>query len=271
MFINLHLGIHKTASTFQQEQLLVEFSGAQNKKITYIPLETMRGGITKAIRSLSVKRIKREITPYTNTQKLIISDENIIGNAQEILSGNIYHNTNKTIEKIRQAMPESDTRIFISLRNSCDFMASIYCEYLRFYPFMEFRDYMRNHKIENIKWSEIFREAITKNSESSFSILNFDNYEKLKDKHLKELSFGAIQRVNPTIKASRKTLTEEAINLLSRSPKNSAKILKDLEETNYIHGQKFSPFTKKVKLESRLELRQDLYELSKYKNVNIID
>lgn len=271
MQINLHLGIHKTATTYQQDQLKLSKSFIlENHGVEYIPLTIMRQGITKAIRNDDSVTIKNILSPYTNSEKLIISDENITGSAQEVITGKIYQNTSGIIEKIRSSFPNARIEVFISIRNPCDFLASIYCEYLRHNRFIKFEQFIKKTGPDFFDWVNLFTNTFKAHSDIQFHILDFDNYEKNKDEHIKLLSFSTINKFDPMVEASRKTLTKECINILSNFPHMSNRILNTMESENYIYGNKFSPFCE-IERESYIkEYKIQLKSLKKIKNMAVI-
>lgn len=271
MQINLHLGIHKTATTYQQDQLnLCKDYLHTRHNVQYISLSTMRKGITQTIRNKSSHEIRTVLTPYINTDKLIISDENISGNAQEIITGRIYNNTSQVIKKIKEAFPNAKINVFVSVRNACDYLASIYCEYLRHNKFITFKEYTKNISPEYFDWNKLLKRSIEENKNINFYILNFDNYKNNKNRHINLLSFGIIKNFSPEIKASRKTLTNECISIISKFPYMSSKILNTMEQEEYVYGQKFSPFKEQERERHIENFESILQSLSIEKNVRLI-
>lgn len=252
---NLHIGIHKTATTYLQDQL--EASFINNNATLYIPRDEFRSLVAQ-------KKLREKIRTASAKQiKVVISDENILGHTH-FISGNknIYTNIEKRIRNIEKEMCTKKLNIFISLRNIATFLPSAYCEYLRHSPYISFNEFSKNIDIKNTSWYEIFRSTIKKNKKINFYIFKFEEFEQKKNKLIKKISFNEIKKFESNIKQSRQSFTNEEIKILS---KNHTLTLTEKEKE-----KKFNPYSKEDINYGLKSLDEDIRKLSFLSNVTII-
>ncbi|QEQ95874.1 hypothetical protein [Neptunomonas concharum] len=268
MEINLHLGIHKTATTYLQDQLTLSRDLLKNNGIQYFSLSEMRSGLTQAIRNKPLDVIQHILRETIQQEKVILSDENMIGNAGEIRKGINYKPISDVIGKIRQSLPESKVSVLISLRNPLEFLPSIYCEYLRHNNFVSYENYIANQK-DALNWEKLLTPVINSNRDINFLIFNFDNFRNNKKEILKAISFNSIDRYSNNINSSRATLSTKVIELLSNFPETSKELLTVIENLNYVFGDKFKPYSEQELRKSKEVYLSQLNNLSKLKNTEV--
>lgn len=249
---NLHIGLHKTATTYLQDQL--EASLKDHASILYIPRNEYR--------YLTKQRKKKEFFENISakTTKIIISDENILGHISSIYGNrNIYVNIEKRIRNIIKEINSEKLNIYISLRNIATFLPSVYCEYLRHCSYISYEDFSENIDIESISWYDIFEKIIKKHKKTNFYIFKFENFNKEKVNLIRKISFGEIESFNATIKKSRQSFTNQEIFDLSDNkiePKEKEK--------------KFAPYSQEKTKKCLDILDRDIEKLSSLENVTII-
>ena len=87
---------------------------------------------------------------------LLLSDENILGLAGDILGGVLYPYAENRIRRFCDQFSDRRIRLFLTLRAPAPFLASMYCEYLRHNPWRPFADYVRDFDIDGFSFAQIF-------------------------------------------------------------------------------------------------------------------
>jgi len=279
----LHLGAHKTATTYLQNTLWKNKSKLTENKIAYIPLNLMRSGITACI-------VKNDSTPQqfydlvksnlelNDYETLIISDENIIGGINDILTNkSIAPKIKLRLDKIVQAFGK-DHSIFcyFAVREYASYYASIYCECLRhlnryetFDTFIEGFDYLQ------FSWLNIINEFTNFIDADKINIYSFEYFIENEQTIFKALTNGRIDNFieYSETSGSRKTFRHKTIELLDHlSLRFNNQMLKNLINPvdkamlSINRNRKFIPFS-----ESELNYFSNKYnkDLEEIKNLDI--
>lgn len=150
MSFDLHIGAHKTATSFiqlvlrQNEDLLlknkifVPHHRYTRKEIT-IPVQLYayeRMGLnwktkyTKSELHIKVDQFFEGLTK-TGADHFILSDENFLGHCGHLVRGGFLYTRKKPfLSALKSALPEEPTRIFLAVRNYSDFFTAAYAQFL---------------------------------------------------------------------------------------------------------------------------------------------
>lgn len=156
--IHLHLGAHKTATTFLQNTLRINNSLLLEQGVFYVPLNRMRADgnkLTNSINSLikasrphsRLPEFRREIASVFDKKimegchTVLISDENMSAPLTAFLNGTAYVGMSNRYKFIREELG-ADLHVFFSVRDYPDFLSSIYVEILRHKPYLTFGDFI---------------------------------------------------------------------------------------------------------------------------------
>jgi len=144
MRLHLHLGAHKTATTHFQNVLELNRPLYSNYA-HYVSLDEFRKNVTTAIKFLNpvcCNEIDRYLDTLTkgDVQNLIISEENIIGEAKDIYRSRVlYYKLHKRINRLRDFIASfNDVTIWISIRSMDTFIPALYCESLLHFGYRGF-------------------------------------------------------------------------------------------------------------------------------------
>ncbi|CAA0124417.1 Uncharacterised protein [BD1-7 clade bacterium] len=141
--LHLHLGVHKTATTHLQQVLSI--NRGKQEEFVYIDNDSFRESFTHANRFVD-DRHAEAINAYLKTfvalksKRVLISEENIIGEPKDIFgSKDLYPRAAERLAKLGEFVSGFDTHtIWLSVRSMDTFLPSIYCEYLRHWPYKSF-------------------------------------------------------------------------------------------------------------------------------------
>lgn len=181
--IILHLGVHKTATTHIQSRLWNSREKLLNHGIQYIGLGQLREIMTSKLGGgHTASDIMTALTPYLDAEKLVISDENILGGTDMPESKKLYSGAGSRLKILLSALHQYEITAHITLRDYADYLISRYCESLRHYKFRNFNGYYRNTDFSTISWLDLLndiRVAGCKNlvvSDFNFAIRSNDDY-----------------------------------------------------------------------------------------------
>jgi hypothetical protein len=148
--MDLHLGVHKTATTYIQEVLRANSELLTRKKILVPHHRTTRRFLTipcqlKAYERIGQKR-KTRLTDLElqlivenffgsldvpNDANLLLSDENFLGHCGHVVrSGILYSRKVQFLTVLKEHLPEPPMRIFMCFRDYKDYFSSVYMQYL---------------------------------------------------------------------------------------------------------------------------------------------
>lgn len=141
--IRIHLGAHKTATTHLQDSLALKERELRNNGIFYLPREKFRERIKKACVERKLKRLwlpflKRAylsqllMSGCKRHEKLIISEENILGNCAEVCAIDPYYHTYPSFIRILSNL--APTTLYLSIRSFDKVFSGAYATALRFIP-----------------------------------------------------------------------------------------------------------------------------------------
>lgn len=246
--VHIHFGVHKTATTYIQENLeLIIDQGFHYTKLDDFRESLRESGYLNYLRSLDW------------SQKIVISDENMIGGNGTILTGALYPEFKAKANKFLTPFKNRNyVKVYISIRPMTSLLPSQYCEYLRRHPYFSYEEFTSKVHVEQLKWIDILHETIACNRDLSFYIFDFCKFAQSKDLFLSELSFGLKNKCDQSIERSRTSFTDKEISQLSNGEFTSNK------------DTKFDPHTEEEKNLSMLNFKNDLTMLAKIPNVTML-
>lgn len=262
--IALHLGAHKTATTYIQECLRQNITSLEKSSVCYIPLEKLRPSLTRSvIKGHFLRTHKRKYRKLLKTnRRLIISDENLIGGAKDLYkSGVLYPNLNKRLKRLRQQLPVANIEVYFCVRSYETYLPAMYCEYIRHNDFINFDEYLSSVDIDKISWVSVLDALASIYGRESLRVWRFDEFSSLEQAVFQSIGDNDIE-LNKQVDNVRPSPSARAISALEEASKEMrgdelSKLQKELEQT-YPKGKKYpkyDPFSdiEKQQLSSRFE------------------
>lgn len=192
--VHLHLGAHKTATTFIQDTLKSNNGILSSKGVHFLPLHEMRAknpvteksltgqilALSKSDRSRSqLPELRREILKgfqseqMQNCHTVLISDENLSLYLSGFFTRNAYSRLTYNFEHLREEIG-SKLKVFFSIRDYPDFLSSVYVEILRHHPYLSFGDFLTGlyDDLPNL-WTEAYGNLVRLFGEENVTIWDF--------------------------------------------------------------------------------------------------
>jgi hypothetical protein len=161
--IVLHVGAHKTATTYMQKKLAINRDLLASHGIHYDPLEVLRERFTPALNDISNARhdYLDDLRARIGRQDVVISEENIIGMPGDLIrKGAYYADAHERLRTLAKLVSVDRPEIFIALRDYSGFCVSMYSEYLRHREFMTFADYFAQYKRSRFTWMKVIDDIV---------------------------------------------------------------------------------------------------------------
>lgn len=170
MKIHVHLGAHKTATTFIQSQLFDNRELLSRSGIGIAGIAAVRRQFTGHFDRLSwIDPVSRPVTrPYLGRQleglldrgkqasTFILSDENLAGLiSMNYWSGGLYRRAGARTKLLDQLLASHDTRFFLSIRRYPDYLTSSWLQLATRGRAPSFEKYLRAFPPASRGWSEI--------------------------------------------------------------------------------------------------------------------
>lgn len=147
--VRLHVGAHKTATTYIQETLLINQAASAAAGVAYWPVHSVRNALRQAKTNASYPQKPGLKLPWTKSAEpsthvsnhlkslivdgyeVTISEENILGNPDDCYKGTFYRRAAKGLELLGEAVKDRPVEVMLAVRSYAPFLASMYSEALR--------------------------------------------------------------------------------------------------------------------------------------------
>lgn len=204
MKVHVHIGVHKTATTYIQARLASNLLKMNAYGIGYIPIWKFRASQWKTFTSINPDsfRLEDQLKHFFQRSQdlldtgqilgLIISDENLIGNCGGLLSsGRLFPAGPERLAHLRKLLGDHEVTLFCAIRSYDTFLASAYCEGLKtnkkYVSFGSFIDRLNTNLLNWPKMLQKFQSALRPERIVVWSYETFSNFE---DEIVEKLAFG---------------------------------------------------------------------------------
>lgn len=170
MRVNVHLGVHKTATTFIQAQLHDHRSMLAEGRIRYAGISAVRRSFTSlfdvlawtdrlgaaATRPLLARRLDALIRGQGRGDTFILSDENLLGLiSANYWTGRLYPGAHRRLRMLDSLLKGSEARYFLSIRRYPDYLTSSWLQLASRGRAPAFDRYLAKFRPGCRGWSEI--------------------------------------------------------------------------------------------------------------------
>lgn len=175
MEIVLHLGVHKTATTYLQSLLAKNLVPLERHSIGYAYPKTLRPlfaraprqkhGFQRAMRNSARAWALRQVIDTAQDlqrKRLIISEEQLLGSVRALFSGRgLYRNVAKELRGVVSALQEQPVKVLMAIRKYDTFYASAYGQVLTGWKYLPFDQELRTALLQDQRgWPDIIAELM---------------------------------------------------------------------------------------------------------------
>lgn len=178
MKVVLHIGAHKTATTYIQRRLAANEHILLPRGIAFVAPSEYRPALLRArsdalfLKDLRLAREHRQrkvltgllkAAEATNKRRFVLSEENLLGTPERILSGDwFYDRAGHNLRHVLQVCERRPVRVLFAIRNYADFFPSAYAEALKLNSFVPFDEKLRQFYLGMDRgWPDILAEIGT--------------------------------------------------------------------------------------------------------------
>lgn len=180
--ILMHIGAHKTATSYMQKKLALNVDLLARRGIHYDPLETFRKGFTPLLNEETTREndYVKLLNGKAKAMSLLISEENIMGVPGDLPREHKYYirarqRLARTAELFHTATPE----IFLSLREYAGFAVSMYSEYIRHQKYLPFAEYQTIFTASNFSWLSVVDEIFAAVPGARLTLWDFTDFRNI--------------------------------------------------------------------------------------------
>lgn len=226
MRIDLHLGVHKTATTHLQRHW---HQASRTLKITSScpSLNDVRAKLTPlcggpAPKAKDGEQPRRDAAAAwvnklgAKNGRVLLSDENFIGSCAQIFAQqSLYADALPRMLRLATTLVEHEVRVWLSLRDYGSFLRSAYCEVVRHSPYRPFREMYTGVGLDTRGWEHLVREVRQVFPKAEIRCWRYESLDKLRPSLSAEL-LGVPPKKVPVSdeQRDRKSLSRMAVRLL---------------------------------------------------------
>ncbi len=226
MKIHLHVGVHKTATSFMQARLKGNHAKLNRAGIGFMPLFPFRNTYVKDLMRFdpATFRLEDRMEDFfprgapAEVRGIIMSDENLLGLCGTMLnSGKIYSGVRARLAQLRRLLAGHEVTLFCAVRRYDAFLASAYCEGLRTNPrYINFEDFSNRVNWKAINWVTLLNRFETGLRPQHMRYWRYEQFRQNSDLVLRELAFGEkLDHVeSDTGKSANPSLSQAAIDAI---------------------------------------------------------
>jgi len=261
MDIILHLGAHKTASTYLQKRMGRSQGRLRRHKISFQGPKSLRPRINLALgdakgmsraeahlrrRDCICRMIDEE--EAIGTQRLVLSEEQFLGPLRDMIQGrDFYQDAEHHLAPVAAALEGRPIKIMLSVRGYASFLASVYGQVIRGWRFLPFDRKTRSHLLNHARgWPEVVEQVIDLfPSASQFVLWRYEDFGQTEDQVLGHMAGPAADLLRPLPERPFAALSQAAVDWLHDQAANGNPPDRDTVQSVYDtmgHDQGYSAF-----------------------------
>jgi hypothetical protein len=220
MQIALHLGAHKTATTFIQKALEHSCDALRQNRVGYPPLDCVRPAITHRLDRAGWglgAATGRLLNEYGDCDRVIISDENIIGGLKPpVGSRTLYARQRIRLAMVLRTLGSNPVRIYFAIRSYDEFLSALYCEYIRHNPFIDARSYLSRMTAAAFSWTDVIGRMAAAVGEENVTLWRYEDFALISDQLFHALTGGHGDLAQKPVQRLHQSMSAEAVDAVSR-------------------------------------------------------
>ncbi len=200
MQIHIHVGVHKTATTFIQSRLKGNLAKLNRAGIGYMPVWAFRTSFWKEPLKIdpATFRIEDHLGDFfprglpKHVRGIVISDENLLGLCGAMLTnGKLYGGVRPRMAHLRKLLAGHEVTLFCAVRRYDAFLASAYCEGLRSNKrYITFEDFTSRVNWKGVSWVSLLDKFEGGLEPDHVRYWRYEQFRPNAEEVLKEIAFG---------------------------------------------------------------------------------
>lgn len=244
--IYLHLGVHKTATTYIQELFLQNLDIIFDAGRAYWPLDLVRPIIASGFDRVIIPRetklyllrrlLAHQKPPMQGLQEIvslfansIISEENILGFPSDSLGGKLYPNARPRLRLLAKALKGQKVEIFLCVRGYPSFLASLYAEAMRHGFFQPEDQFERQNFPAAWRWFDLVTVVSGCFPDAVIHVWKYEDFSQLQEIIIHRMSGVPLHTMRPLaeglIRPSASAAAIEAMNSQSEKMTRYQRVL----------------------------------------------
>lgn len=178
----LHIGAHKTATSYMQKKLAQNIDLLATRNVHYEPLDVMRKEFTPFLNDTAPAESDwlDALRKTSGTMNLLLSEENIMGVPGDIVrEGHYYVSAQQRLGRTCQMLDAEAPEIYLGLRDYAGFTVSMYSEYIRHRQFLKFTDYLDIYEKSDFSWIRVIEDVFAAVPSAKLTIWDFANFRRI--------------------------------------------------------------------------------------------
>jgi hypothetical protein len=225
MKIELHLGVHKTATTHLQ-RFWTACARLPAARAVCPPLEEVRARLTPVAGAPAKDPAEDEARRahavvwlsqwHATGRPVILSDENLIGTCERVFALNaIYGGALPRLQRVADVMRGHDVRIWLSVREYGAFLRSAWCETLRHGAYRPFRQAYGGMDLKQRGWEHLAQDILQAFPGAELRCWRYESLQALRGPITESLlGLPMARQPAPDEQRDRRSLSRLAVRLL---------------------------------------------------------
>lgn len=162
MLMHLHLGFHKTGTTYLQKKLDINLS--ENDDVQYYS----RSKIYKAITRPLIERKSGEYSEkdglefvrgiLSKNKRVVISEENLLGAFYSWKEDRFYPDSVENIKRLSDVFQGAKFKLFLTVREHSDWIESMYLQKIKNGYATDFSNFLQKTDVEKLSFSSLIKD-----------------------------------------------------------------------------------------------------------------
>jgi hypothetical protein len=241
MKLHVHVGVHKTATTYLQGQLAKKKTELNQAGVGAMGLGEFRPFFTRHLMDHPVGtfRIEDHLEKFfvgaapADIRGLVLSDENLIGQCNGLIAhGKAYPSSEVRLKRLKELLAGHEVTMFMALRSYDSFTSSAYCEAMRHtQQFVKFGAFRSKFDIESLRWPAMVQRFVAALQPAKVKLWRFEDFRQQSEPVFNALAFGVETAKQPEQpRAERPSFSGAAVSVLEtlakrHSPKTAAELV----------------------------------------------
>ena len=204
--IRIHVGAHKTATTYIQDTLALNRIASAAAGTAYWPREQFRKALAKGLDTEKIRRktrvpaLSRALTQsrkdavaglsqfFATDYNVTISEENLLGEADNARSGKPYPFARDYLGLLKDALPDRPIEIYLAVRAYPDFISSLFGEALKHGHYLWPAHFRSIYSSAQGVWPEVIASIQDVFPQARLTVWRYEDFGRLEDELLSRLS-----------------------------------------------------------------------------------